>query len=222
MTIYSSRTRINTPGAPKEPGICISYLIASISLQPQKSLSEEGRQPQLLLFRRHFGNNQVAGVSLCQIKTLPPLRWGHSGLVHEGPALGAHQSLTSFSTFCLFSSMLQQTRERKIRHFTETAGVVFWATVTTPEMRRSTWAERALRSALNQVYAILGAPRGLGSCFLEGPFGPFPTYRPKGSSAVIRPAQCRNEKSARAVMAGQNQKSNVPASHLELLFQSQS
>lgn len=104
MTIYSSRTRINTPGAPKEPVVCISYLIASISFQPQKSLSEEGRHPQLLLLRRHFGNNQVAGVSLCQIKTLPPLRWGRSGLVHEGPALGAHQSLTSFSIFCLFYS----------------------------------------------------------------------------------------------------------------------
>ena len=221
MTIYSSRTRINTPGAPKEPVICIYYLIASVSFQPQKSLSEEGRQAQLLLFRRHFGN-QVAGVSPCQIKTLPPLRWERSGFVQEGPALGVHQSLTSFSIFCLFSSTLRQTRESKIKHFTKTTDVVFWATVTAPEMRRSTWAERALRSALNQVYAILGAPRDLGSCFLEGPFGPFPTYRPKGSSAVIRPAQCRNEKSARAVMAGQNQKSNVPASHLELLFQSQS
>lgn len=59
---------------------------------------------QPLLLRRQFGN-QVAGVLLCQIKNPPRLlHRGRSGFVREGSASEAHQSLTSSSIFCLFSS----------------------------------------------------------------------------------------------------------------------
>ena len=50
----------------------------------------------------------------------------------------------------------------------------------TATIRRSTWAKQA-------TWFVFLLPKGS--------FGPFPTYRSKGSSTAIRPAQCRKEKS---------------------------
>lgn len=213
MTISLPGLESIPPAAPREPMIYIYCLIASISFQPQKSLSEEGRQP---------GSCASEGSLECS--------GGCAALSNKGPraapvgALGLRvypagtrlclqpHTAPATSVSCPACSP-DQTREDAIR-------VSLKRPVLFPLVGHSYDTQNEeRRSGRASLQTHLGGRHGFGLCLLEGPISTCP-YRP--SLAGSRPARRGKETLPCAVMAGQNQESNVPASHRGLLVQGQS